>query len=238
VIGKFPNLPSDFFWKALSPRGVPENGKLRLASIQQRAQHHCSPLFRNKTRERRAGGIEDKSRETFERKDVQPGVTVEIRAFQKLPFQLEGRLLGREKNERFALRVAGQFISNVTKTPKRFSAAGRPEKKRNVHLSVFIGFARDVQRNVWRAESGTFLAPFVEISNWVTASMSSRRHLFQERGDARKVSGQTRRLLSANPECVRVSKCLPMAAAPGRSRLCSHLPGLRLAGRGCCSSIP
>jgi hypothetical protein len=106
--------------------------------FEQRAQHHDASFFGEKFGNRNAKLIENKFRKALEGENVQARVTGQIATGEKLAFQLEGRLLGREENERRAFRIAVQFFPDFAQATMRLAAASGAEKKTDLHAAFFL----------------------------------------------------------------------------------------------------
>ena len=139
MILEFANLLAQFLREPRPPGRVAENGKLIGPLREQRAQHHDAPLFGEKLRNRLPEFGENESRQTFERKNLQPRVPRQFRALQQLPLKLVSRLLRREKNECRPFRTRAQLVPNLIETSKRFACARGSEKERNLHFPSSIG---------------------------------------------------------------------------------------------------
>ena len=130
---QFPQLQAQLPREAAHPRAAVKNFQLRPPPRQQRAQHHHPALFRKQRRRRLVQFVENKFRQAFKRKNAQPRITRQFRVAQKLAFQLESRLLGREKNQRRPLWILPLRRANFLQAPESFPGAGRTKQKARAH---------------------------------------------------------------------------------------------------------
>ena len=68
---------------------------------------------------------------------MKPRVTVELRVSEQLTFKLRGGLLGREQQERRAVRRRDQFTADFREAAEGLAAAGGAEQKSRLHRDVF-----------------------------------------------------------------------------------------------------
>ena len=103
---------------------------------QQRAQDHRASLFGQQRRSGPAQLFEDKIGQTLEGENLQAGVSGHRRIGQELPFQLEGGLLGRQQQERRAVRLRQKGLANFRQTLESLSRSGGSEQKARLHPVV------------------------------------------------------------------------------------------------------
>ena len=113
-----------------------EYSKLPLPLSEQGSQyHHASVLG-----EKRAGSnrltLQDQTGQTFKGEQLQACVTGKCILLQELTFQLVGRLLRGEKEQRQTVLCIPQSFSGLGQTAVGFAAAGRAEKDMSMQTSA------------------------------------------------------------------------------------------------------
>ena len=103
----------------------------------QRTQDHHASLLRERLRRVKLEFFQDELREPLEGEDVKPRVTLELRVSEQLTFKLRGGLLGREQQERRAVRRRDQFTADFREAAEGLAAASGAEQKSRLHGDVF-----------------------------------------------------------------------------------------------------
>ena len=104
---------------------------------QQRAQNHQPAFLVEHPGRRLTELLEDKTSEPLEGKNAQPRVALKRIVRKQLAFELKGGLLGREQNQRRAVRHLCQRGADLGQTAMRLAAAGGAEEEVDLHAGFF-----------------------------------------------------------------------------------------------------
>jgi len=116
--------------------------QLTFVPHEQRAQNHDAAFVGQKFRRRDIQFFKKETRQTFERKNVQPGETLQRFVGEQLAFELERGLFGREKNQRLAFGIIFERGADFREAAESFAAAGGAEEKSRSHNFIFHAKAR------------------------------------------------------------------------------------------------
>ena len=116
--------------------------------VQQGAQDHQAAFAGQQFRRRQVQLFKDELGEPVEGQDLQARKTGEDGAGEKLAFELEGGLFGREDDQRIAVGLALQRGPHPGETAEGFSAAGGADEEAHGHAGMFMVCERGAKGNL------------------------------------------------------------------------------------------
>ena len=136
VLLQFREQRSKFLRKTTTLGAAREQFQFFRVPVQQRAQDHQPPFAGQQFRRRDVQRFKNELREAVEGKDVQPREPGDFPTIEQLAFNLKRSLLGREEDERRAVRRGGERGADFGEAAEGLAAASGAEEEARLHTEI------------------------------------------------------------------------------------------------------
>ena len=116
---------------------------------EQGAQDHEAPFLIEQFGRGIVEFVENKTREALKRENAQARVAAEGIVGEQLAFELEGGLLGREQNQRRAVRRRSEGGADFRQAAEGLAAAGGAEEEPDLHGPIFSRMGFSGKKLIW-----------------------------------------------------------------------------------------